>query len=44
MLKTVKADLFETLLTVILQQKLDQKTQLNWAEFNNDSKNRLRNS
>ena len=27
------------LLTVIMQQKLDEKTQLKWAEFNSDSDN-----
>ena len=30
---------FETVLTVILQQKLDEKTRLKWAEFNSDSEN-----
>ena len=38
-LKAVKADSFETLLTVILQQKLDERTQLKLAEFNSDSDN-----
>ena len=38
-LKAAKADLFETLLTVILQQKLDEKTRLKWAEFNSNSNN-----
>ena len=33
-LKAAKADSFEALLTVILQQKLDEKTRLKWAEFN----------
>ena len=36
-LKATKSDTFETLLTLILQQKLDEKTWLNWAEFNSDS-------
>ena len=36
-LKAAKADSFETLLTVILQQKLDEKTRLKWLEFNSDS-------
>ena len=38
-LKAAKADSFETLLTVILQQKLDENTRLKWAEFNSDSDN-----
>ena len=38
-LKAAKADSFETLLTVILQQKLDEKTRLKWAEFNSESDN-----
>ena len=38
-LKAAKADWFATLLTVILQQKLDKKTWLKWAEFNSDSEN-----
>ena len=38
-LKAAKADSFETLLTVILQQKLDEKTRLKWAEFNSDNDN-----
>ena len=37
--KAAKADSFEALLTVILQQKLDEKTRLKWAEFNSDSDN-----
>ena len=36
-LKSAKADSFETLLTVILPLKLDEKTWLKWAEFNSDS-------
>ena len=35
--KAAKADSFKMLLTVILQQKLDEKTLLKWAEFNRDS-------
>ena len=35
--KITKDDLLETLMTVILQQKLDSKTWLNRVEFNNDS-------
>ena len=38
-LKEAKADSFETLLTVILQQKLDEKTRLRWAEFNSEGDN-----
>ena len=38
-LKAAKADSFDTLLTVILQQKLDEKTLLKWVEFNSDSDN-----
>ena len=38
-LKAAKADSFKTLLTVILQQKLDEKTWLKWAEFNSDNDN-----
>ena len=38
-LTAAKNDSFETVLTVILQQKLDKKTQLKWVEFNRDSKN-----
>ena len=38
-LKAAKSDSFDTVLTVILQQKLDDKTRLKWAEFssNNES-------
>ena len=35
-LKAAKQDSFDTVLTVILQQKLDEKTRLKWAEFSND--------
>ena len=35
-LKAAKQDSFDTVLTVILQQKLDEKTRLKWAEFNDD--------
>ena len=38
-LKAAKKDLFEMVLAVILQQKLDEKTQLKWVEFSNDSEN-----
>ena len=38
-LKAGKADSFEALLTVVLQQNLDEKTRLKWAEFNSDSDN-----
>ena len=31
--------MFESLLTVILQQKLDNKTRLKWSKFNSDSDN-----
>ena len=37
-LKAAKNDSFDRVLTVILQQKLDEKTWLKWAEFSNDSK------
>ena len=37
--KAAKANSFKTLVTVILQQKLDEKTQLNWAEFSSNSEN-----
>ena len=37
--KAAKANSFKTQVTVILQQKLDEKTQLNWAEFSSDSEN-----
>ena len=40
-LKAAKNDSFKTVLTMILQQKLDEKTQLKWAEFNSDSENVL---
>ena len=32
-LKAAKSDSFDTVLTVILQQKLDEKTRLKWEEF-----------
>ena len=35
-LKAAKADSFDTVLTVILQQKLDEKTRLKWAEFSSE--------
>ena len=35
-LKAAMSDLFDTVLTVILQQKLHEKTGLNWAELNSD--------
>ena len=38
-LKAAKVDSFEALLTVILQQKLDEKTPSKWVEFNNGSDN-----
>ena len=38
-LKAGKIDSLETLPTVIMQQKLDKKTWLNWAEFNSNSEN-----
>ena len=38
-LKAAKMDSFETVLTVILQQKPGEKTWLKWVEFNSDSKN-----
>ena len=38
-LKAAKTDSFDTVLTVILQQKLDDKTQLKWAEFSSDHEN-----
>ena len=37
-LKEAKNESFNTVLTVILQQKLDEKTPLKWAEFSSDSK------
>ena len=36
-LKAAKTDCFETMLTVILQHKPDERTQLKWVEFNSDS-------
>ena len=36
-LKAAKNDSFETVLNVILQQKLDEQTQLKWVEFNSNS-------
>ena len=38
-LKAVKNDSFDTVFTVILQQKLYEKTQLNWAEFSSNNEN-----
>ena len=35
-LKAAKTDSFDTVLTVILQQKLDEKTRLKWAEFSSE--------
>ena len=35
-LKAAKTDWFDTVFTVILQKKLDDKTQLKWAEFSSD--------
>ena len=35
-LKAAKSDSFDTIVTVILQQKLDDKTWLKWAEFSSD--------
>ena len=35
-LKAAKSDLFDTVLTVILQQKLDEKTRLKWEEFSSE--------
>ena len=35
-LKAAKSDSFDTVLTVILQQKLDEKTRLKWAEFSSE--------
>ena len=37
-LKAAKSDSFDTVLTVILQQKLDEKTRLKWAEFSCECK------
>ena len=36
-LKVAKNNLFNTVLTVILQQKVDDRTRLKWAEFSNNS-------
>ena len=36
-LKAAKHDSFDTVLTVILQQKLDERTRLKWAEFSCES-------
>ena len=38
-LKAAKSDSFDTVLTVVLPQKLDDKTWLKWAEFSRDSEN-----
>ena len=38
-LKAAKSDSIEMLLTVILLQKLDEKTWLKWVELDNDSEN-----
>ena len=38
-LKAVKNDSFDTVFTVILQQKLYEKTQLKWAEFSSNDEN-----
>ena len=35
-LKATKSDSFVTVLIVILQQKLDEKTRLKWAEFSSE--------
>ena len=35
-LNAAKSDSFDTVLTVILQQKLDEKTRLKWAEFSSE--------
>ena len=35
-LKEAKSDSFDTVLTVILKQKLDEKARLKWAEFSTD--------
>ena len=35
-LKAAKSDTFDTVLTVILQQRLDEKTRLKWAEFSSE--------
>ena len=36
-LKAANNNSFGMVLTVILQQKLDEKTQLKWVEYTNDS-------
>ena len=36
-LKEAKSDSFDTVLTVILQQKLDEKTRLKWEEFSSNN-------
>ena len=38
-IKAAKSDSFDTVLTVIRQQKLDHNTRLKWAEFSSDSEN-----
>ena len=35
-LKAAKNDWFDTVLTVIIQQKMDEKTRMKWAEFSNE--------
>ena len=35
-LKEAKSDSFDTVLTVMLQQKLDEKIRLKWEEFSSD--------
>ena len=37
-LKAAKKDSFDTVLTVIFQQKLDEQTRLKWAEFSGNNK------
>ena len=39
-LKAAKRDSFDTVLTVILQQKPDEKTKLKWAEFSSETRKR----
>ena len=39
-LKSAKNDSFDTVLTVVPQQKLDEKTRLKLAEFCSDERNR----
>ena len=34
--KAAKSDSFDTVLTAILQQKLDEKTRLKWSEFSSE--------